>query len=66
LGEGVIIYLTTTTAVALAIPLVSILFTRLMGMVPAWQDLRDRDLVPFFKAYKATLLASLKRMLIGI
>jgi len=36
------------------------------GIVPAWQDLGERDLMPFFKAYEAMFfvaMASLKKML---
>jgi len=38
-------------------------------MIPAWQDLRERDLVFFFEAYEATFLvamASLKKVLFGL
>jgi len=38
-------------------------------MVPAWEDLRERDLVFFFKALEAMFLvamASLKKMLFGL
>jgi len=41
------------TVVALAILLVSILCTRLSGMVPAWRDLQERDPVFFFEAFEA-------------
>jgi len=51
LGEGVIVCLMTTTAAALAILLVSIPYTRLLGMVPAWQDLRETNPVFFFEAH---------------
>jgi len=69
LGEGVTVCLTTTTIMALAILPVSIPCTHLLGMIPAWQDLLERDPVPFFKACEATFLvamASLKRMLFGL
>jgi len=66
LGEGVVVCLTTTTVAALAILLVFIPYTRLLGMVLAWQDLRVRDQMFFFEACKATFfvaMASLKKML---
>jgi len=64
-GEGVAVCLTTTTIAALAILLVSIPCTRL-GIVPAWQDLQERDSMFFFKACEPMVLvamASLKGML---
>jgi len=58
-----------TTVAALAILLVSIPCNRLLGMVPPWQDLRERNLVFFFKACNAMFLAamtSLKEMLLRL
>jgi len=69
LGEGVAVCLASTIVAALAILLVSIPWARLLGMVPTWQDLLERDLVPFFKACEATFLVamdSLKKMLFGL
>jgi len=54
---------------ASAIFLVFIPCTRLLEMVPTWQDLQERDLVFFFKACDALFLvamASLKETLFGL
>jgi len=58
----------TTSVAALAILLVSIPCTCLLGMVLAWQDFRERDIMFFFKACKAMFvaMASLKKMLFGL
>jgi len=47
-----------TTVAALAMLLVHIPCTRLWGMVPAWQNLQQKDLVFFFEAREATLLVA--------
>jgi len=61
--------LTTTTVAALVVLLVCIPSTCLLGMVPTWQDLREKDSMFFFKASEATFLvamASLNKMLFGL
>jgi len=47
-----------TTVAALAILLISITCTRLLGMVSAWQYLRERDLM-FFEAYEAMFFVAI-------
>jgi len=69
LGEDVAVCLTTTTVAAIAILLVSIPCARILGMVLAWKELRERDPMPLFKACGATFvvaMASLKKMLFGL
>jgi len=50
LGEDSAICLTTTTVAAFSMLLVCIPCTRLLGMVPAWQDLQEKDPMFFFEA----------------
>jgi len=69
LGEDVAVCLTTTTIATLAILFVSIPYTRLLGMVPDGQDVREKDPMFFFEAYEAMLfvaMASLKKMLLRL
>ena len=68
MGEGVAVCLTMSTVAALAILLVSILCNRLLGMVPTWQDIQERDPVSF-EACEATFSmakASLNKTLFGL
>jgi len=67
LGEGATVCLTTTIVAALAMLLICISCTCLLGTVLVWQDLRVRDLTFFLEACEAIFLvaiASLK-MLFG-